>query len=186
MAVVVADRRAAHAAASAAYQLARELLASGVGQVQIMVQEVPTPWEAPLLKFYWGHVLGPISEQVRVEGLRYLPRVWHAHLKEALLGMEFVREGDRLVRRPCSTTRMSPAARWDYVQHAMAYAATELGVEFPLWPDDEVGAPLRLTPLHLAADGRTSRNQQESASLRPRPLQRLLPDAPQRRNVGGT
>ena len=144
MSVVVADRRAAHTAASAAYQLARELLASGVGQVQIVVQEAPTPWEIPLLKFYWGHVLGPISEQVRLEGQRYLPAVWHEHLKETLLGMEFVREGGRLVRRPCSTTRMSPAARRDYVEHAMAYACTEFGVEFPV-ADEDVGAPLKFS-----------------------------------------
>jgi hypothetical protein len=143
MEVVVADRRAAHAAAKAAYQLARELLASGVGKVQIVVQEASSPWEVPLLRFYWGHVLGQISEQVRVEGQRYLPRVWHEHLKEALLGVEFVREGGRLVRRPCSTTRMSLSARHDYVLRAMAYAATELGVEFPLQPDEAVGAPLR-------------------------------------------
>lgn len=143
MDVVVADRRAAHAAASAAYQLVRELLASGVGQVQIVVHEAPKPWEVPLLKFYWGHVLAQISQQVRVEGQRYLPRVWHEHLKEALLGMEFARDPDgRLVRRPCSTTRMSHRARLEYVERAMAYAAAELGVEFPLGPDDEVGAPL--------------------------------------------
>lgn len=78
-------RESAHAAAQAAYAHAQALLRDGVN-VLVTCGPALEPITIKQRKFLHGPVLTQISEQVRVNGERFVIEVWKAYYKRLFLG----------------------------------------------------------------------------------------------------
>lgn len=146
--VIARDREAAHRACLQAYALAQALLADDK-PVRISAGEDEDPLTVKQRRFYHGPVLTQISEQVRVDGERYVAAIWKEYFRKLFLGqggyryvVKKVPRWDRTLRRLVQPKRATPHAERistedlsikqysELIDKVIAHAATELGVEF--------------------------------------------------------
>ncbi len=138
-------REQAHDAARVIYALAQQLIAdgervrmtAGVDEEDITIKQ---------RKFLHGPVLGQISEQVSVGGVKYTRDIWKAHLKDLFLPDEWemrralirdpltgeLRAGKRKTphRIRKSTEGLSITGYSELIDKVIAHAASEWGVQF--------------------------------------------------------
>lgn len=135
--IVVETREDLHEAITKGYTRGKMLIADGK-RVVVTVAEDEEGLTALQRKFFHGPVLGQISEQVSVEGVRYTRQAWKAHLKNEILErnprFETVRVPGRAepitVRNWWSTEELGVKAYSDFIDEAIAMAATQWGVKF--------------------------------------------------------
>lgn len=110
--------------------------------------------------FYHGIVLKTIADQARPNGLAYPMPVWKEHFRKEYLGFKTVSYTNPLTgkksrnRVRTSTETLGIRAYARLIDRVMAFAATELGVEFPVtyhqWEerqiDPETGEILAMGP----------------------------------------
>jgi hypothetical protein len=112
----------------------------GPGRLRLVLGFDRDDKSAKQRRFLHGPVLGQISEQAVVAGVRYAMPVWKEHLREKFLGFTW-----ECVRRPgqkratprkvrISTESLSVKQYSEYIDKVLAYAATDLGVAFDLDP----------------------------------------------------
>lgn len=136
------SREDAHRAAETAYDHAKTMIAGGVN-AEIICRPATKPISVKLRGLFHGAVLTQISEQAKVAGIRYVADVWKEHFRKEFLPDQFVRV--KAIRRgedghpePYWTSRRIRSSTEDlgnrrYAEHVdqvIAYAVTELGVEF--------------------------------------------------------
>lgn len=135
MEALAASKEAAHKAASDAYAEAKRLVAEGK-QAVISAKEYDADRSLEQNRYYWGPLLGTISEQVRTPD-RWTAEAWHQLFRRQFLGYEVKREvvaGKKrpvTIRRLRSTRDLTVKQFATYLEQITAYATTELGVEFP-------------------------------------------------------
>lgn len=132
---VVTSREAAHEAARQAYANAQAIVLNG-RPARIVCQEHEDDRSLQQNRFYWGVVLKEISEQARIGGQRWASEAWHELGKRQFLGYEVVkvqvagRKKPTVYRRLRSTTSLGVRAMSKYLEQVMAFAVTDLGVQF--------------------------------------------------------
>lgn len=105
---IVETRAQAHEAAMQGYMAARVLIEQGK-RVLFSVGEDSEPISIKQRKFLHGVVLMQISEQVRVDGERYVMQIWKEHLRRLFLPDRY-----EMQRRPVwdkKQCRLVPAKR---------------------------------------------------------------------------
>jgi len=130
----VRTREEAHAAISAAYAHAKQLIADGQ-RVRVQVGPDDDLMSARQRRFLHGPVLTQIAEQAWVGGRQYAMPIWKEHYRAKLLGSAWetvTLPGQEPkpfeVRR--STEDLSTRDYSDYIDLVIADAVTEHGVEF--------------------------------------------------------
>jgi hypothetical protein len=134
---IVATREQAHSAASECYAMARQLIDNGV-RAKFTVEEDRDSLSVRQRRFLHGPVLGQISDQARVNGERFVMEIWKEFLRRLILEREPVYEMVKLPGQKRATPRRVRQSTEDlnvkqysaYIDEVLAYAATELGVEF--------------------------------------------------------
>jgi len=134
---VATSRERLHEVITAGYARGKALIADGK-RVVVTVAEDEDALTVLQRKFFHGPVLGQISEQVRVEGVRYARSVWKRHLKDVILErdprFETVRmPGDaepRTVRIWWTTEELGVKRYSQFIDEVIAMATTEWNVEF--------------------------------------------------------
>jgi len=113
---------------------------AGPGRLRIVLGFDREDKSSKQRRFLHGPVLGQISEQASVGGIRYAMPVWKEHLRAMFLGFtwESVRYPGQKRATPrkvrISTESLSVKQYSDYLDKVLAYAASELGVVFDLDP----------------------------------------------------
>jgi hypothetical protein len=81
---------------------------------------------------YWGYVLRPISEQVFVEGRKFIPDAWHElYASQYCPKIEITLPNGEIITRRKSTSEMGQKEFREYMDRVRSDAATEHGVVFP-------------------------------------------------------
>ena len=119
------------------YKRGRMLIADGK-RVVVTVAEDEEALTALQRKFFHGPVLGQISEQVRVEGVKYTRAAWKVHLKNEILERNprfetVMLPGDkepRSIRNWWSTEELGVKAYSEFIDEVLAIATTQWRVEF--------------------------------------------------------
>lgn len=112
----------------------------GPGRLRIVLGFDCDDKSAKQRRFLHAPVLGQISEQAVVAGIRYVPAIWKEHMRKQFLPDRW--ESYRLPgakratphRVRVSTEDLSVKQYSEYIDNVLAYAATELGVVFDLDP----------------------------------------------------
>lgn len=135
--IVVATRQGAHAAATGLYTVAKHLIADGK-RVRIRAEEAQDDRSVQQNRFYWGVVLAEVSEQAAINGQRWTAEAWHELFKRQFLGYSIRkvavagRKRKTVIRALRSTTDLKVRPMSEYLERVIAFAATELSVEFSL------------------------------------------------------
>lgn len=135
--VYAADQAAAHRACLAGWDLAKRITGSGEG-VEIIVRQAEDQRSLRANRFYWGFVLKVIAAQAVIGGQRYAAEAWHELFKRQFLGYSIKkatvagRRRKMVTRTLRSTTELSPRKFVKYLDQIMAFAATDLHVEWRL------------------------------------------------------
>lgn len=148
---VCSTKEQAHAAAVQGYAHAQALLANGE-RVRITVAPDHDDITVKQRRFLHGPVLRQISEQVRVDGVRYTAEVWKEHLRRLFLpdrwemrkvprwdaekGMLVPAKRATPHRVRVSTEDLSIKQYSEYIDRVLAHAATEWGVQFRFETDE--------------------------------------------------
>lgn len=149
---VCVDVGAAHQAAIDGYTHAKTLLAMG-NRVKVSVAADLDPVTVKQRNLFHGPILGQISDQVRVDGRRYVQDVWKEHLRDVFLPPVWVSRRKPFVfdratgkwrpsRRAVpvlerrSTEDLGVKGYSDLIDKVLAYAATEWGVQFVFEGDE--------------------------------------------------
>lgn len=112
-----------------------QLIADG-RRAHLMVEEAEDVRTIQQNRFYWGPMLGDISEQAYVAGERYTQEMWHEFGKRKFLPkvIKRVRVAGRknpvVTRTIGSTKGLSVRKMSKYLEKFMAYAVTDLNVRF--------------------------------------------------------
>lgn len=135
--MVVRTREGAHQGAITLYEHAQTLLAARKGaEVELIVRECEDDRTSRANRFYWGVVLKTIAGHCFVNGERYSADAWHELFKREFLGYSVKRiqvagrKKKQVIRRLRSTSDLKVRAFSQYLEKIMAYAATELGLEW--------------------------------------------------------
>lgn len=134
---VVASREDAHRVMTAAYGMAKQLLADGK-PVHIQVSQHEDDRSLRANAYYWGCALPCISSQAMLEGQRWTVDAWHEFGKRQFLGYEIKRlvvagkKKKLVIRRLRSTSDLKVRAFSKYLDELQAFAVTDLGVRFPV------------------------------------------------------
>ena len=141
-------REALHATAVRLYELARTQVALAGGRADPDTGEIkPRTWvmsfaehvediSAAQRGFLHAVVFPQISEQVRVDGVRYVSAIWKEYYRKMFLGYVWksVRmPGDKRAtprRIRVSTEDLGPKRYSEHIDKVIAHATTELGVVF--------------------------------------------------------
>jgi hypothetical protein len=132
---VAETREVAHDILMQAYGVARMLLLDGK-RVRVEVAADNDPKSVKQRRFLHGVVLTQIAEQVRVDGRRYVVEIWKEHVRALFLGStweSFRMPGDVEALPHESRVSTEGLSLTDYSRHidkVIAYAITDLGVEF--------------------------------------------------------
>lgn len=132
---IVRTREDAHAAATAAYAVAKCVIDNG-RPARLVAREHEDDRSLQQNRYYWGVVLPEISEQASIAGVRYASEAWHELFRRQFLGYEIekVRVAGRkkpvINRRLKSTAKLKVKPFSDYLDKVQAFAATDLGVRF--------------------------------------------------------
>ncbi len=87
-------------------------------------------------KYYWSTVLKEISEQACIDGQRWSVDAWHELFKRQFLGYEILKfkvagkKKTQVIRRLKSTTKLKIRAFCIYLDKVIAFAVTDLSVQF--------------------------------------------------------
>lgn len=133
--VIATTREGAHEAAKEAYRIAQDLIERGK-RVRIVSKEDEDDRTLAANRWYWGVVLREISEQARIDGVRYTAEAWHELFKRQFLGFEIKkvavagRKKPTIIRRLRSTTTLSIKKFSKYLEQVQSFAVTDLGVTF--------------------------------------------------------
>lgn len=136
----------AHLAANQAYDVAKLFLADERAVWIKCIEEVE-PITAKQRRFFHGPVLQQISEQVVVEGQRYVKAIWKEHLRELFLPevwtverKPFVRDRKTGLFRPSkkaapvrvrqSTEDLGVKGYSEFIDKTLAHGAVEWGVQW--------------------------------------------------------
>lgn len=134
---IVATREDAHRVMTAAYGMAKQLLADGKS-VHIQVNQHEDDRSLRVNAFYWGCVLPCISSQAMLQGQRWTVDAWHELFRRQFLGYEVKRlvvagkKKKLVIRRLRSTSVLKVRAFSKYLDELQAFAVTDLGVRFPV------------------------------------------------------
>lgn len=85
------------------------------------------------VKAYWSLIIEPISEQVWVDGRRFVPKAWHLHMKNLYLPARELRLPDgslKFVQPSIARGEITVGQMSEYMTKVAAHAASELGVQF--------------------------------------------------------
>lgn len=132
--VLATSPQAAHDACAEAWRVCKALTLAGK-TVQIKAGEAEDSKTLEQLRYYFGPLLGAISEQVRTPD-RWTEDAWHNLLKRKFLGYEIKKErvaGSKrlhITRRLRSLKDAKQRQMTKYIEEVTAYAITELGVTF--------------------------------------------------------
>lgn len=135
--VYAPDAVAAHQACVAGWSLAKQLTGQGL-PVEVMVRQAEDQRSLRANRFYWGFVLKTIARQAVIGGQRYAAEAWHELFKRQFLGYEIKKatvagRRKKLVTRTLrSTSKLSVRQFVKYLEQILAYAATDLGVDWAL------------------------------------------------------
>ena len=143
--MLATTKEGAHAAAMNGYRFAQTLLMNGQ-HVRFTVAEAQDDITVKQRGFLHAAVLPQISEQVRVEGERYVMAIWKEFFRKMFLPDRWVSKKvprwdaalGRLVqpkratphRERVSTESLGIKAYAEYIDKVIAHAATEFGVVF--------------------------------------------------------
>lgn len=139
---IVRTREDAHAAATAAYAVAKCVIDNG-RPARLVAQEHEDDRTLQQNRFYWGPVLREISEQASIDGQRYSIEAWHELFRRQFLGYEIEkvyvagRKRPVINRRLRSTRKLKVKPFAKYLDQVQAFAANDLGVRFSVlnWED---------------------------------------------------
>lgn len=132
----------AHRVVSDLYARVLKPMTSSGKAMQITVCQAEDDRTVAANRYYWGVVLKEISEQAKIEGSTYMAEAWHELFKRQFLGYQIEKvvvagsKRKRVRRSLRSTARLKVRAWHKYLDQVMAYAVTDLGVEFsepPNW-----------------------------------------------------
>lgn len=132
---ITSTKEGAHEAARQAYALAQVILMNG-GRARIRCEEEEDDISAKQRRFLHGPVLQQISEQVSVNGERYVREVWKEYWRARFLGHRYEmlklpgqkRATPRKVRN--STEDMGIRAYSNYIDKVIDTAVVEFSVSF--------------------------------------------------------
>jgi hypothetical protein len=145
----------AHAAARQAYAVARSIIANGENAL-IECRQALEPVSIKQRRFLHGVVLKQISEQVRVEGHRYVIETWKRYFVDILLPQEWEMvevppkwdpEEKKLIppkrermpkKKRTSTEELGVRAYSEFTEKVIDYAAVEWGVEFQFTNEEQL------------------------------------------------
>jgi hypothetical protein len=133
--VIATSPQAAHDACSEAWRVCKELTLAGK-PVQITAGEAEDQRSIEQNRYYWGPLLGAVSEQARTPD-RWTQEAWHHLFRRMFLGYEIKKElvaGKKrptIIRRLRSTRDLKVKPFAVYLQKIEAYVSTELGVQLP-------------------------------------------------------
>lgn len=132
--VLTRDPKSAHEAVTEAWRVSKALTQAGK-TVHIVAKEDEDTRTLEQNRFYFGPLLGQISEQVRTPD-RWEPEAWHHLFRRKFLGYSIKKEqvaGKKkpvVIRRLRSTRDLTVKQFAEYVEKITAYAVSELGVVF--------------------------------------------------------
>lgn len=104
--------------------------------VHIRVGEAEQTRSLAANRYYWSVVLKDISSQTVVDNWKYTAETWHIHFKKEFLGYEMVpyqivgKKRTYYKRKLRSTKDLTIKPFAEYLEKVIAYAVTDLGVEF--------------------------------------------------------
>lgn len=131
--VLTRNPKTAHEAVNEAWRVTRALTEDGK-TVHIKAGEAEDQRSLEANRYYWGPLLGAISEQVRTPD-RWAPEAWHHLMRRKFLGYSITKEqvaGKKkpvVIRRLRSTRDLTEKQFARYIEEITAYAITELGVQ---------------------------------------------------------
>lgn len=134
---IVANREDAHRVMTAAYGMAKQLLADGK-PVHIQVAQHEEDRTLQQNAYYWGCVLPAMSGQAAIDGQRWTVDAWNELAKRQFLGFEIKRvvvagrKRKVVIRRLRSTKDLKVRAFSAFLDELQAFAVTDLGVRFPV------------------------------------------------------
>jgi hypothetical protein len=132
---VVTTKEAAHQAVTLAYQHAQMLLANGE-RVRITCGEDQDTIGLKQRRFLHGPVLNQISEQVVVNGERFVMAMWKEYFRKRFLGSRYMMQklpGQKRatpIKERVSTEHLGDRAYSNYIDQVIDTAVVEFGVEF--------------------------------------------------------
>jgi len=112
--------------------------ANGVKRLQITAMPEEDAKTVQQNRFYWGVVLKEISEQARIGGERYTADAWHELMKRQHLPRRIKKTRVAGKKRPVvtttigTTTGLSVRKMSKFLEKVMAFASTDLNVQFSL------------------------------------------------------
>jgi hypothetical protein len=133
--VIATSPQAAHDACEEAWRIVKGLTLCGK-PVRIVAGEYDRDRSLEQNRFYWGPLLGAISDQVRTPD-KWTAEAWHQLFRRQFLGFKIEKQvvaGKKkpvIIRRLRSTRDLTVKQFAEYVEKITAYAVTELGVVFP-------------------------------------------------------
>lgn len=132
---IVSTREEAHDAVMRAYVVAKGLIADGK-RARITVGEDDDSVSVRQRRFLHGPVLTQISEQVRVDGMRYVTAIWKEYFRNLFLGSRHEEFGRTLIELRNSTEDLGVKAYSEYIDRVIAHATTEWSVAFEFDPNE--------------------------------------------------
>ena len=133
--VVVETIEEAHNWCKLIYDVAKAEIRNGK-KIQITCDEAGDIRSLLQNRWYWGPFLGDISEQASIGGIRYTKDMWHEYGKREFLPRAVKRTKVAGRKHPVvtrslgSTSALSVRKMADYLERYMAFAVTDLGVQF--------------------------------------------------------
>jgi len=109
---------------------------NGIERLRVTIEPEEDAKTVQQGKFYWGVVLMQISEQAQIEGQRYTVDAWHELFKRQMLPRASKRAYVAGKKRPVVTTTIGTTKGLGirkmsaFIEKVIAYAVTELGVQF--------------------------------------------------------
>lgn len=150
IAFVCFDPESAHAAAVKVYSHAKAEFENGTGSVRISCGPSVEPVSIRQRRFLHGVVLRQVSEQAKVDGVRFTVDIWKEYFRRKFVGDHGFRwESMRLPgqkhatprRVRISTEELGPREYGKFIDQIVQDAALELGVEFVFTTEEQTLLP---------------------------------------------
>jgi hypothetical protein len=112
-------------------------------RLAVTIRELEDERSLQQLRYYWGPMLGDISEQATIGGQKYSKDAWHELGKRQFLPRRVIKTRVAGRSRPVvsttigSTKGLSVRKMSEYIERFQAFVVTDLGVVFnaPRWED---------------------------------------------------
>jgi hypothetical protein len=105
-------------------------------QLAVSIRELEDARSLQQLRYYWGPMLGEISEQAQINGQKYAKDAWHELGKRQFLPRRIAKTRVAGRARPVvsvslgSTKGLSVKKMSEYIEKFQAWVTTDLGVVF--------------------------------------------------------